>query len=412
MKTIRAADLFCGAGGTSTGLVQAVESMGAKLELTAVNHWEVAIETHSANHPEARHLCESLDGVDPRKVVGGQLDILVASPECTHHSVARGGRPMCDQSRSTAWHVLRWAEALRPKAILVENVPEFRDWGPIGADGRPLKSKKGHLFQSWLASLHALGYHTEIRLLTAADYGDATTRRRLFVMARLGRKPTAPTRTHAPAGELFEQVKPWRTAREIIDWSLVGESIFSRKKPLAEKTLKRIEAGLRKFGGEPFLAMLYGTGNARSVGEPLPTVTATGQHIALCEPFLLGQQSGATPRGVSEPVPTVSTKGAISLVEPFLVHYYGNGEAQPVTKPLATVTTRDRFGLVEPDCMTLDIRFRMLQPHELAAAMSFPERYRFAGTKTDVVKQIGNAVPVGTARALTHSLLTGGSYAR
>src|SRR5579883_819451 len=131
MKPIRAADLFCGAGGTSTGLATACDLMGRKLELLAVNHWQIAVETHSLNHPSAKHLCETLDGVDPRKAVSGQLDLLVASPECTHHSIARGGKPVNDQSRASAWHVVRWAEALRPKAILVENVREFQTWGPI-----------------------------------------------------------------------------------------------------------------------------------------------------------------------------------------------------------------------------------------------------------------------------------------
>lgn len=138
------ADLFCGAGGTSAGAVEAIEAMGRQAELTAINHWDVAVATHTANHPTARHLCAGVDSVNPRDLYKeDELDLLWASPECTHHSIARGGRPMSDQSRATAWCVVRWAEALRPPVILIENVPEFQSWGPIGSRGRPLASRKG-----------------------------------------------------------------------------------------------------------------------------------------------------------------------------------------------------------------------------------------------------------------------------
>lgn len=409
---IRAVDLYCGAGGTSSGLVAACEALGLKLDLVAVNHWEIAIETHSANHPDARHYCASVDSLDPRKVVpSGRLNLMIASPECTHHSIARGGRPIKEQYRVSAWHVLRWAEILYVENILIENVREFRNWGPLDARGRPLKRRKGETYQAFLAALRSLGYTVEDRILNAADYGDATTRERLFIMARKGRRPIQwPEPSHAPArdGELFESgLQPWRPAREIIDWTLPGQSIFERKRPLKPSTIARIAAGLEKFGGEwagPFLVMLYGTGNVRSLDRPLPTVTAKGQHIGLCqpfivpffgerdgqkprvhsvkeplptvtghgagalvEPFLLQQQSGGAPRAVSNPVPTIATKGAIALVEPFLVKFYGAAKkvARPVTVPLDTVTTKDRFGLVRPevgDDYRLDIRFRMLQP--------------------------------------------------
>jgi DNA (cytosine-5)-methyltransferase 1 len=179
--------------------------------------------------------------------------------------------------------------------------------------------------------------------------------------------------------------------------------------------MRRIRAGLSKFGGERFLLQLRGTtaahmnASARSLGDPIPTLTAGGSHLALVEPFVIGQQSGAAPRSVSEPLPTIATAGAIALVEPFLVKYYGSGSARSVQDPLDTVTTRDRFGLVEPlpigNGQAVDLLFRMLQPHELAAAMSFPSGYRFAGSREDQVKQIGNAVPVQTAAALCRKLL-------
>lgn len=409
--TIYAADLFCGAGGSSTGLARACAEADERLELLAVNHWEVAVETHARNHPWADHRCATLDSLEPRKAVPrGKLDLLIASPECTHHSIARGGRPVNDQSRASAWHVVRWAEALLPRVVLVENVREFRTWGPIGADGRPLPSRKGETFDAWCAALRSLGYRVESRILCAADYGDPTTRERLFVAAVRGRGPIrwpAPTHARNGAADLFGARRPWRTAREIIDWSLRGASIFDRKRPLVEATLRRIAEGLRRFGGtaaEPFLAVLRGTGTVRDLNRPVPALTAGGEHLGLVEPFILGQQSCSAPRVVSDPVPTVAAAGAISLVHPFLVRYQGTGGAESVADPVSTVTTRDRLGLVEP-ASRFDILFRMLAPHELARAQGFPDEYQFAGTRTDAIRQIGNAVPVGTAQALCSALV-------
>lgn len=498
-RSVIIADLFCGAGGTSTGARRACDDLGLELELLAVNHWDVAIATHSANHPDARHLCEHLDSVDPRKLFPGRrLNLLCASPECTHHSVARGGRPINDQSRASAWHIVRWAEALYIDSLLIENVPEFLTWGPIGADGRPLKSRRGQTFAAFVDALRSLDYAVEWRVLNCADYGDPTTRERLFIQARRGgRRITWPAPTHArPIGaqdQMFGQLPGWRAAREIIDWSIPGKSIFQRKRPLAPATMERIAAGLRKFGGrnaEPFLVVLRNHMGARSLDTPVPTVTAGGQNYGLCEPFLvpffgeregqaprvhsvdaplptvtgqgagalvepfiLGQQSGSSPRSTQDPLPTVATDGAIALVEPFmfsmehgrkgsfvmptnhgrddrtysldrpmptvmtvdawavvepfLVAYYGSQNTSPVGAPVPTCTTRDRFGVVEPDGARLDIRFRMLTPRELARAQGFPDDYQFSGTREARVKQIGNAVPVNTARALCSEILRG-----
>jgi DNA (cytosine-5)-methyltransferase 1 len=529
----RLADLFCGAGGTSSGAVEALEALGYRPELTAVNHWPVAIATHEANHPEARTLCTGLDAVNPRDLFEeGGLDLLWASPECTHHSVARGGKPINDQSRATAWCVVRWAEALRPNVILVENVPEFETWGAIGTNGRPLKTKRGATFLAWVGALESLGYRVDWRVLCAADYGDPTTRRRLFVQAVRGRRRIVwPEPTHAPVEDidLLGRRRPWVAAREVIDWEIPGTSIFERKRPLSPKTMKRIWAGLEKFGLKPFItpgngerptqtprthdtdaplptvtaqghlhlaepfiitmehggsirpagkplptittakggAMAFahpyliemrGTsdqqiqGSAKSLGVPLGTVTAGGGHhgmvqpflvktangesrageasralslgnpmptvcgtrgdVALVEPHLLPQQSDGRLRPISEPAPTVATSGAIALIEPFLVEYYGNGTPNSVGAPLPTVTCNDRHALVRPVVIVdgerylLDIRFRMLQPHELAAAQGFPAGYHFTGTKTDQVKQIGNAVPRRLARALCAAVVS------
>lgn len=415
MKPLKAADLFAGAGGASTGLVQACEALGVPLDLLAINHWPTAVETHAQNHSWARHMCETLDSVDPRKLVDGRLDVLMAGPECIHHANARGGRPVNDQSRATAWHVVRWAEALRPKWILVENIREFLKWGPLGADDKPLKSRRGELFGMWAQTLRTLGYTLEWRVLCAADYGAATSRHRLFVLGRLdggrSRGPLPwPDQTHASAAApplLRHQLERWRGAREVIDWSLEGRSIFRRSKPLADATLKRIAAGARKFWGvdlEPFMVVLRKNADAVSLDKPLPSITAQGSHFGLVQPFILGQQSGSVARPVQQPLPTVATGGALSLIEPFLIAYYGSGEnADSIRKPLRTVTTRDRFGLVEPS--SVDITLRMLANHELAAGQGFPKGYRFAGSDGEVKAQIGNAWEVTKATALCRSIV-------
>lgn len=388
------ADLFCGAGGTSTGAVQAAEALGYRVQLTAVNHWERAVATHSANHPSARHLCASVDSLNPRHLFReGQLDLLWASPECTHHSRARGGRPMNDQSRATAWCVTRWAEALRPGRIYVENVPEFEEWGPVGSNGKPIQSGKGRTFLAWLETLRSIGYTVDRRILCAADYGDPTTRRRLFIQAVRGRERIVwPTPTHAPESNLWGLPR-WRSASEIIDWSIPTPTLSERKRPLAPKTMARIREGLRKYGGHPFVVAMEHGGRVVDAQAPLPTVTcAHGGAMGVA--YLLPQQSLGRLRPVHEPVPTVACSGAIALV----VEYYANGQARPVSQPLPTVTCTDRFALVE--AWGDRIGFRMLQPKELAAAQGFPRDYQFTGTRQEQVRQIGNAVPCGFARAL------------
>ena len=445
-RRIRAADLFCGAGGSSSGLRRACEQLGHELELTAINHWPTAIETHRTNDPEARHICEELERVNPRHVFpGGHLDLLIASPECTHHSRARGGRPVSDQQRASAWIVLRWAEALYIRSILIENVPEFTTWGPLDRQGRPVKHKAGQTYNAFLDALRSLGYHVDTRILNAADYGDPTTRRRLFIVADRRRRPRWPAASHRPDPSADGAELPrWRGAGEIIDWSIPGRSIFTRAKPLAPATLRRIEAGIRKLGGpiaEPFIVILRNHSTARSLDQPVPTITTSGAHLALCEPFLLGQQSGAAPRRVAEPAPTIATGGAISLIEPFIFANRTNNTPKHMTEPVPTLCTGNHIALVEPQMQRtaragrravprtsqaatgmattgrpslvrvngtnyqLDIRFRMLLPHELAQAQGFASKHQFCGTRTDQVRQIGNAVPVATAEALCAAVL-------
>jgi DNA (cytosine-5)-methyltransferase 1 len=393
-KTLRMADLFCGAGGTSEGALQAFRAMGYSVELTAVNPWDIACATHGQNHPDARTLCTSVDALEPSRLFPDGLDLLWASPSCTHHSNALGGRPCEEQSRATGWCVARWAESRKPPVILVENVREFQNWGPLGTNGRPIKSKQGATFRAWVQALRSFGYRVEWRVLCAADYGDPTSRERLIVQAVRGKRRIVwPDPTHAPAhaADMFARL-PWRPASDIIDWTLPMRSIYERKKPLAANTLRRIEAGLRKYGSPVLIAMEHG-GRPLPIDSPLPTVTcAKGGAFALA--YLLPQQSGGQLRPVTDPVPTVSTAGAISLI----VEYYGNGGARLISEPLPTVTCTDRFALIH--AAGGDVLMRMLKPHELAAAQGFPRGYKFAGNQTEQTKQIGNAVPPGLARAI------------
>lgn len=478
---IRIVDLFCGAGGESTGIVQALR--GSRYDLAAVNHWDVAIETHRRNHPQARHYQADIQALSPLEVVGARdrLDLLWASPECTHHSVARGGRPCSDQSRASAWLILKWLSEVYVHRVILENVPEFTGWGPLGRDGKPLKSKKGETFKAFIHALEHMGYRVEWKYLCAADYGDPTTRTRFFLQAVRGRGAIAwPRPTHAQVPGLFGE-QPWIPARNVIDWTIRGKSILNRDRPLAPATMRRIEAGIRRYWGkwaEPFLVILRGTGVSRETSDPLPAVTAGGNHLGLVEPFMVVSRGQSTSRDIDQPTPTVTCSGAghIGLVEPFMVPHYGErpgqdprtheigqpvptipasgggkfglvepfflqvthggrlvngtnplptvtcakrgefgvvsplilhqcsaGRPRSVDEPLPPVLTRGAISLVEGEPVSLDITFRMLQPHELAAAQGFPREYWFAGNKGDQVKQIGNAVPVNEARALAEA---------
>lgn len=466
MRKLRAADLFCGAGGTTAG----AESSGAVQVQFALNHWQTAVDTHFANFPHAKHVNSRLEQTSPSEC--DKIDLLFASPECTHHSRARGGRPTSDQQRSGAWHVLPWIEHHRPSYVVIENVSEFREWGPVGDDGRPLKSFVGKFFESWVSSIKSAGYQVDHQILNAADFGAATSRSRMFLIARKGnRQPTWPDATHAktPLRSLFGgPLNAWRPAFDIIDWSLPCPSIFSRKRPLADKTLLRIEAGLRRFV-EPFIVnhgsssvsddRSYGldstmgsitTKNGRAFVVPnfgeaprqsprchdldtaLPTITSHGAG-AVAMPFIskqFGTHGGVYNPNVdlNKPIGTVTTKDHNALVIPWIPHYYGTDNQSPINEPLDTITTKHRHSLCqavmfgphnwpEPtsDAMrklqatmreltVCDIGFRMLQNGELSAAQGFESGYVFKGSKADVTRQIGNSVSPPVAKSICLSI--------
>ena len=408
--TLNIVDMFCGGGGESTGLIQEAIDYGFEANKSAINHWERAIETHAANYPFAEHRCENVQHIEPNTLCASKnTDLMWASPGCQHFSVARGGKPRSEDLRSPAWEVLRFAEELRPKRIIIENVPEFQSWGPLTEEGKVIPSEKGKTFKAFIRALQSLGYAVSYRVLCAADYGAPTSRKRLFIQAvrkDCGKRIVWPRPTNTKDGDLF--LPKWRSASEIIDWSIPCQLISARKKPLADATLRRIEYGIREFWGdyaEPFIAKLYGQSTAEKLEHPLSTISCSGAHHMLIRPFLARYNGGdSRVHKIDEPVPTLDTSNRYGVVEPFITEYYGNGGSHPIEIPLPTITTKDRFAV----CGVTDgieLGFRMLQPSELSAATGFPSDYKFTGTKVEVVKQIGNAVPPNFAKAMFRQIL-------
>lgn len=324
------ADLFCGAGGTSTGALKAITSLGRKMRLKAINHWPVAIETHSRNHPDADHYVQDVDHADPEKIVPeGYLDLLLASPECRFFSRARGGRPILDQDRMRAWTVFDWLTKLDVRAVILENVPEFQDWGPLDENDRPIRSKRGTTFQAWFGTFSALGYHAEYRTLNAADFGDATTRTRFFLIARNDGVPIRwPEPTHSKHGlpTMHGHLPKWRGAKEILDLSNPGRSLLDdpkyRRKPLSEKTRRRIAKGIERDCGElaPYYIPLLdlpehqdtnadranGSNGHRPAAEPLPLPEEPPSFILNRH----GENGSLRIHRTSDPCPTSTTRGA------------------------------------------------------------------------------------------------------
>lgn len=346
-------DLFAGGGGASLGMERAYRAPDV-----AVNHNAIAIGVHQANHSRTQHYIEDVFKVDPREATGGRpVAVLWASPDCRHHSKAKGGKPRSKKIRGLAWVVVKWASALKPRLIHLENVEEFADWGPLLKDGSPCKVRKGMTFRRWVRQLEKLGYRVEHRELVAADYGAPTIRKRLYVIARCDGRPIVwPNPTHAkvPTGKL----KPWRTAAECIDFDLPAQSIFDRPKPLAVNTQKRIAKGLWRYVlncADPFIVHMTHHGERRQhpLTEPLPTVTAAHRgEMAMCAPALtpfLTEHANASNQRVfpaNEPLRTQVAQvkgGHFALVAPTLVQTgYGEREGQEpraldLAKPLGTV---------------------------------------------------------------------------
>ena len=392
-------DNFAGGGGASTGIELAT---GRSVDI-AINHDPAAIAMHRANHPATKHYCENVWDVDPVEACAGRpVGLAWFSPDCKHFSKAKGGKPVEKAIRGLAWVAIRWAKLVRPRVIILENVEEFTTWGPL-IGNRPDPTRKGQTFRRFVHALKRYGYRVEWNELRACDYGAPTIRKRFFLIARCDGLPIVwPEPTHGDPSTLFVAsgiLHPWRTAAEIIDWTIPCPSIYDRKKPLCENTMRRIARGLRKFVLE----------------HPQPYIV--DDHIA---PFLIQyhtEQSGKEVRGqaVDKPLMTADSSNRYGLVTALLIKYYGQGEGQSLREPLHTITAKDRFGLVivrgEP-YQIIDIGLRMLTPRELFRAQGFPEDYIIDCDadgkhypKSAQVARCGNAVPPPFAEALVRANL-------
>ena len=371
-------DNFAGGGGASTGIEQAI---GRSVDI-AINHDPEALAMHEANHPRTRHYCEDVFAIDPAMACKGRsVGLAWFSPDCKHFSKAKGGKPVNKKIRGLAWVAVKWGATVKPRIIILENVEEFQTWGPLLRDGLPCPMRKGHIFRRFVGELEKLGYKVEWKVLRACDYGAPTIRKRLFLIARRdGERIIWPEPTHGEG----QGLQPYNTAADCIDWSIPCPSIFDRKRPLAENTLRRIAKGIQRYvldAAKPFIvpiAHYNGSTTVHDIDEPLRTITAH-------------------PKG-----------GSHAIVVPSFVTYYGSGSGttgRDLREPTPTVTTKDRFQLVTVQIagesyVLTDIGMRMLQPRELYRAQGFHDQHiidRTADgkplTKEAQVRMCGNSVP-------------------
>lgn len=488
-------DNFAGGGGASTGIEAA---LGRPVDI-AINHDSDAIDMHTNNHPTTRHFCEDVWHVDPVKACAGKpVGLAWFSPDCKHFSKAKGTKPVEKTIRGLAWVAIRWAASVPVRIMMLENVEEFMTWGPLVKDDKgrdvPCPDRRGETFQAFCLVLttglpashpawpdireclgedfahydkleRGLGYKLEHRVLRACDFGVPTTRQRFYLVARNDGEPIYwPVPTHGERDWLNVQAKhlaPFKTAADIIDWSVPVKSIFGRERPLAEKTMERIAKGIKRYvldadqpfiapTGIPFITEHANASNQRNMpaDEPLRTICAQvkGGHFALVTAFIAKHYTGVVGDSIKNPLPTITTKdhnavvtshlvkfrgneyglpvtkpvptitaggGHIGEVRAFLLKYYGTAVGSSLNEPLDTVTTKDRFGLVTihgEDYQIVDIGMRMLEPHELFAAMGFPADYAIShkqdGAKRSKAAQVarcGNAVCPGVAQAIIES---------
>lgn len=362
-------DLFCGAGGTSTGVENArYKGTQCAKVIACVNHDANAIASHAANHPDALHFTEDIRTLElsplvvrtesMREKYPDAFVVLWASLECTNFSKAKGGMPRDADSRTLAEHLFRYIEAINPDYIQIENVEEFMSWGDLDDNGKPISRDKGRLYTNWVDNVKAYGYKFDHRLLNAADYGAYTSRKRFFGIFAKPHLPIVwpkPTHSKTGGGDLFGNLKKWKPVKDVLDLSDEGESIFNRKKPLSPKTLERIYAGLIKFvaGGKDAFIVKYNSVNKRtgkyvppSIDDPCPTV-ATQSRLGLAQVSFLSKHYGGSPTGKSvsmeEPAGTITTRDHHS----FITAYYGNGYNHSVDEPAPTLTTKDRLAFVD-----------------------------------------------------------------
>ena len=422
-------DCFAGGGGASKGIEMA---LNRDIDI-AVNHDPEAIRIHKVNHPNTLHLTEDIFKVDLQKQVAGRhVALMWASPDCTSHSKAKGGQPRKKGLRILPWAVYKHAKLILPDVIIMENVEEIQQWGPLDENGRPIKSRAGEDYNKFMDAMRSLGYKVGSRELVAADYGAPTTRKRWYaVLRRDGKEIVWPKATHSKTGA--PGTEPWLECGDYMDWSDLGNSIFTRKRPLADATMRRIANGYRKYVIEndkpyivdnkdavAFLIQYHGetkAGDSRGqlLTEPIKTID-TSNRYGLVTAFISKFYKSGTGQSCAEPLHTITTSpGHFGLISAFLIKYYGTGCGQTLDAPLATITTKDRFGLVNvvteidgEKYILKDIFLRMLKAEpELKRMQGFPADYVIThdaeGKRYPIKEQvarIGNSVVPVMAQVL------------
>lgn len=421
-------DCFCGGGGATEGIEQA---LGRAVDI-GVNHDKEAIRLHMVNHPETLHLTEDIFEVDlERYVAGRHVALMWASPDCTQFSKAKGGKPREHGIRILPWAVHKHASKIFPDVIIMENVEEIQSWGDLDENGYPIKEKEGKEYERFMKSMSDLGYEYQTWELVAADYGAPTTRKRWYaVFRRDGEKIVKPVETHSETGDLFRD--KWLECGDYVDWSHLGKSIFDRKKPLCEKTQTRIARGLKKFviesenpylvsGDKASFLIQYHSETTKDgvrgqeLSKPIKTID-TQNRYGLVSAFITKFYKTGTGQSLHKPLSSITTHEKFGLVAAFLTRYYGGFDQNiSLHKPLGTLTTRERFGLVTCDINEQtyaieDIRMRMLEPEEMKLMQGFPESYiidhdidgRQISRKEQVAK-IGNSVVPAMAKAIVQA---------
>ncbi len=456
-------DNFAGGGGASTGIEAAIKR---SVDI-AINHDPDAIAMHKANHPNTKHYCEDVWEVSPKEACGDNPVALAwFSPDCKHFSRAKGGKPVDKNIRGLAWVAIKWAYEVRPRVLMLENVPEIQTWGPLGEDNKPIKERAGETFRGFIAVLSdglskehpafaemcsalnidinsdmadelskGLGYKVEFKELVSCDYGAPTSRKRFYMIARCdGKKIVWPSATHAQRESLFVhsgQCKPYISAAECIDWTIPGKSIFDRKKPLCEKTMRRIAKGFKKFvldNPEPYIVddkyvpylIQYHDETSedevrgQSVLDPIMTLD-TSNRYALIAPYIVTLRNNMTGQQVEEPISTITCKDHHEVVYAYLIKYYSGILASDVSKPIDTLTTMDRFALITvlgEKYYVKDILMRFLEPREMFKMTGFPAEYKIdydidgnVISREKKVAKCGNAVTPPVATALVRANL-------
>ena len=413
-------DLFCGAGGTSTGVEHAkLDGTKCARVVACVNHDANAIASHQANHPDTLHFTEDIRTLDltaltahlnrMRMKYPSALVVLWASLECTNFSKAKGGQPRDADSRTLAEHLFRYIEQLNPDYIQIENVEEFMSWGDMDDKGHPISKLKGCSYVRWANKVISYGYHYDWRLLNAADFGAYTSRKRFFgQFAKKGLPIAFPVPTFSKNGDsgMFHAYKKWKPVREVLDMNDAGQSIFDRKKPLCEKTLKRIYAGLIKFvaGGKETFLVKYNSMNqtgkyaAPGIDAPCPAVLTTPkQKVVDC--FLMNPQFNSAGGDINKPCFTLIAR--MDKMPPYLISTEkGIGIRIFETDSEMTCKIKEFMAMYG----IIDIKMRMLNINELKRIMGFPDNYILVGTQAEQKKYIGNAVEVNMSRVLCESL--------